>query len=132
MADSDYDKVEDTYRKFRARQIKNNPNFKDYEGQPDRDLQKAESEAIAVGSRCEVIVGGMRGEVMYSGKVKGLEVGYWIGIKLDEPLGTCDGTVKGKKIFECGNSFGAFYRPLGIKVGDYPEIDEFDMDDDMI
>ena len=37
MSDVDYDKKEDTYRNFRKRQIALNPNFKDYEGQPDRN-----------------------------------------------------------------------------------------------
>ena len=32
MTDAEYDKVEDTYRNFRKRQLKLNPNFKDYEG----------------------------------------------------------------------------------------------------
>ena len=69
---------------------------------------------------------------MYTGKVAGLEVGYWVGVKLDEPTGDSDGKVRGKTIFECNPNFGKFVRPLDLKVGDYPEIDEFDMDDDMI
>ena len=69
---------------------------------------------------------------MYTGKVVGYERGYWVGVKLDEPTGDMDGTVKGKKIFECPNGFGKIVRPLELKVGDYPEIDEFDMDDDML
>ena len=32
MSDAEYDKKEDTYRNFRKRQLKLNPNFKDYEG----------------------------------------------------------------------------------------------------
>ena len=55
-----------------------------------------------------------------------------MGIKLDEPSGDNDGKVKGKKIFECESNFGMFVRPKDLKVGDYPEIDEFDMDDDML
>ena len=77
-------------------------------------------------------MGARRGEVMYVGRVKGLKWGFWCGVKLDEPVGDNDGTVKDKKIFECGNKFGMFVRPKDLKVGDYPEIDEFDMDDDMI
>lgn len=71
---------------------------------------------------------------MFVGKVKGLKWGYWVGVKLDEPVGDNDGTVKGKKFFECpaNSNFGMFVRPVDLKVGDYPEIDEFDMDDDMI
>ena len=62
----------------------------------------------------------------------GLEKGYWIGVKLDEPTGDCDGKVKGKQFFDAGAKFGQFVRPEDLNVGDYPEIDEFDMDDDMI
>ena len=69
---------------------------------------------------------------MFSGIVSGLEVGYWIGVKLDEPTGNSNGKVRGKQIFECSPNFGQFVRPLDLNVGDYPEIDEFDMDDDMI
>mmetsp|Transcript_3742 Transcript_3742/g.6376 ORF Transcript_3742/g.6376 Transcript_3742/m.6376 type:complete len:84 (-) Transcript_3742:54-305(-) len=82
--------------------------------------------------RCETNVGARRGEVMYVGKVTGLEKGFWVGVKLDEPSGDSDGKVKDKVYFECGSNFGLFVRPADLKVGDYPEIDEFDMDDDMI
>ena len=132
MKDSDYDKKEDTFRNFRKRQLAANPNWKSYAGQADIDFQMEESKAISVGQRCETNIGARRGEVMFVGKVKGLERGYWVGIKLDEPVGDNDGKVKDKKIFECSAKFGMFVRPLDLKVGDYPEIDEFDMDDDMI
>ena len=33
---------------------------------------------------------------MYTGKVAGLEVGYWVGVKLDDPTGDSDGKVRGK------------------------------------
>ena len=32
-----------------------------------------------------------RGEVVYVGKVPELGIGYWIGIKLDEPSGDTNG-----------------------------------------
>ena len=57
---------------------------------------------------------------------------YWVGVRLDEPVGDNDGKVRGKLIFECAPGFGKFLRPQELKVGDYPEIDEFDMDDDML
>ena len=52
--------------------------------------------------RCELNIGGMRGVVVYKGIVGGLECGYWIGIKLDEPVGENNGNVGGKKYFDCG------------------------------
>ena len=108
-----------------------NPNFKSYVGEVSKDHQLEESKLITVGNRCEA-VGGKRGEVKYVGKVTGLEKGYWAGIQLDEPIGDNDGSIKGKKFFECPMKFGLFVRPSDLKVGDYPEIDEFDDDEDMI
>lgn len=56
-----------------------------------------------------------------------------MGIKLDEPTGDCNGSIKGfKPLFECANKFGLFVRPSQVEVGDYPELDEFDEDEDMI
>ena len=69
---------------------------------------------------------------MFVGLVPGLGRGYWVGLKLDEPIGEGDGVFKNKKYFECGPKFGRWLRPTDAKQGDYPEIDEFDMDDDMI
>lgn len=51
MTDADYDKRDDSYRKFRQRMLKANPNFLDYAGQVklDKDHLKEEAEAISVG-----------------------------------------------------------------------------------
>lgn len=88
---------------------------------------KAEADAIKVGDRCEVSPGAKRGEVMFSGTVEGLPLGHWIGVRFDEPVGKNDGTVKGARVFECLANHGGFVRPTEekIKVGDFPEIDEF-------
>lgn len=51
---------------------------------------------------------------------------------LDEPTGDSDGSVKGKKFFECPNKFGVFVRPNEAEVGDFPPIDDFDSDLDEI
>ena len=47
----------------------------------------------------------------------------------DEPVGKHNGTVEGKKYFECQNKYGAFVKVNAVKVGDYPE-EEIDMSDD--
>ena len=64
----------------------------------------------------------------YVGQVEGLPVGWWIGVKYDEPLGKNDGSVKGKKFFDAPPGYGAFLRPDKVKTGDYPEVDEFASD----
>ena len=131
MPDAEYDKRDDSFRKFRERQLKANPNFKSFLGEKDVDHQEEESKLISVGQRCEA-VGGRRGEVLFVGKVNGRERGFWVGVKLDEPTGETDGTVKGFAYFTCAKNAGTFVRPKDLKVGDYPEIDEFDEDEDMI
>ena len=47
-------------------------------------------------------------------------------------MGDCDGSVKGKKYFECHANFGIFVRPNYISVGDYPPIDDFNEKEDEI
>ena len=91
----------------------------------DPDFMKEEAQAASVGQRCSVEPGDRRGLVMFIGQVEGLPLGWWIGVKYDEPLGKNDGSVKGKKYFDAPPGYGAFLRPDKVKVGDYPEIDEF-------
>ena len=76
------------------------------------DFMKEEAEKLVIGQRCLVNAGERRGEIKYVGKVKSLGAGYWVGICLDDPQGDNNGTLGGKKFFDCpGNSFGCFVRP---------------------
>ena len=84
-------------------------------------------EGIAVGNRCEIQPGARRGEVMFVGEHEALKGGYWVGVKLDEPLGMNNGSVKGQVLFECGENYGAIVRGKNCEVGDFP--DAFDLDD---
>ena len=68
-----------------------------------------------------------RGTVSYIGPVPEIPgVGSWIGVTLDEPTGKNNGTVKGKRYFECGNNHGVFVRPERCEVGDFPALDMTD------
>ncbi|KAF1844666.1 uncharacterized protein K460DRAFT_365607 [Cucurbitaria berberidis CBS 394.84] len=70
-----------------------------------------------------------RGTVSYIGLVPEIPgIGSWIGVTLDEPTGKNDGTVKGKRYFECGNNCGVFVRPERCEAGDFPPLDLGDED----
>jgi tubulin-folding cofactor B len=135
ISEEEYNKRDDTFRKFRQSMQQKDPNFMKKSGNkiPD-DFQKEEADAVQVGNRCEIVIGSRRGEVKYVGVVPELAPGYWLGVQLDEPTGDSDGKVKGKKYFEPvgGSKFGIFIRPKDAKVGDYPPIDEFDENEDEI
>ena len=54
--------------------------------------------------------------------------GYFVGVKLDEPLGNSNGTVKGVKYFQAEDKYGSFVRPNVIEIGDFPVLD---LDDEL-
>ena len=88
---------------------------------------------MKVGDRCEVTAPGMgrkRGEVKYVGKIPQIAPGWFVGVLYDEPVGKNDGSAKGKRYFECPPKYGGFLRPDKLAVGDYPELDIFDSEDD--
>jgi len=107
-----------------ARLKKLDPNFvppPEPERVTDPEHQAEEAAKVSVGQRCQVTVGERRGEVKYVGKVEGIGVGYWVGIQYDEPVGKNDGSIKGKRYFECLPNYGGFVRPANLQVGDFPE-----------
>ncbi|KAI8996485.1 CAP Gly-rich domain-containing protein [Trametes punicea] len=87
---------------------------------------------IPIGARCEVESAEedfrKRGTVRYVGPTE-FAKGVWVGIEYDEPIGRNDGSVKGKRYFECQPNFGVFVKPDRVKVGDFP-VEEINFDDE--
>lgn len=52
-----------------------------------------------------------------------------MGVQFDEPMGMNDGTVKGVRLFECADGYGAIVRGSKVQVGDFPERDLMDESD---
>eukprot|EP00041_Stephanoeca_diplocostata_P036074 m.1299022 g.1299022 ORF g.1299022 m.1299022 type:complete len:242 (+) comp24800_c0_seq11:256-981(+) len=139
MKEEEYDKLTGSVRAFKIRNQlgRFNPEFQaQQEAEKLAKEREGEEEAksIAVGDRCQVKLGGTkRGEVMYVGKVE-FQPGWWVGVKYDEPLGKNNGTIKGKRYFECPDKFGGFVRAKEVEVGDFPEeeLNFSDTDEDEI
>ncbi|CAF0875670.1 unnamed protein product [Rotaria sordida] len=122
-------------RKNTARQFlqehkigKYNPTAQEEHAKKEKEKEKREEELankINVNDRCEVAVPTQptkRGTIMFKGEVH-FKPGIWIGIRYDEPLGKNNGSVEGKKYFECPDKYGAFVRPSSVTIGDFPEVD---------
>ncbi|KAG7470855.1 hypothetical protein MATL_G00118230 [Megalops atlanticus] len=130
ITDEAYDKRTDSVRSFMKKNKKGRFNEEEAAQQAAEQAEREAKEeaaaaAITVGSRCQVQVTGQPtkiGTVMYVGTTE-FKPGYWVGVKYDEPLGKNDGSVNGKRYFECQPKYGAFVKPLSVTVGDFPEED---------
>jgi len=157
ISEEDYVKREDNFRKWKhdkkaadptwslAKEVKMNQDKKRMQQDPnfvpepfevkapitDDEHLATEAATMKVGDRCEVALPGRnkpRGVVQYVGKIPQIAPGWWIGVQYDEPDGKNDGSVKGKRFFECPPKYGGFLRPDKLQVGDFPEKDIFDED----
>lgn len=131
ISEEDYMKREDNARKFKQKLL-SDPNYKSMIEANQGPTYEEGAAQIKVGDRCLLGDGFRRGEVKFVGMVKELGHGFWIGVKLDEPVGDGNGTVKGKNYFECENKYGVFVRPDYVKVGDFPPEDLFNALEDEI
>ncbi|KAG7333037.1 hypothetical protein KOW79_003172 [Hemibagrus wyckioides] len=125
-----YEKRSDSLRNFKKNMKMGRFNEENMAKQKEALSQKEEEEkaavaSITVGKRCQVQVVGQPtkiGTVMFVGTTD-FKPGYWVGVKYDEPLGKNDGSVDGKRYFECEPKYGVFVKPLSVTVGDFPEED---------
>ena len=137
ISDEEYDSMPDTYRAWKRRKLEEDPEFKAmwdakmdrYEASLKYGFDIADEKDIKIGDRCEVSSFKSRGEVRYIGTVEGSR-GCWIGVYLDEPVGTNDGSMNGERYFDVPMKYGIFVRPNSIEVGDFPAIDWLDELDD--
>ena len=70
------------------------------------------------GDRCAVksdTVSGT-GVIQFVGEVASLGPGHWVGVLHDEPVGTSNGVIDGRRLFACPNKHGGFYAVHEIRV----------------
>ena len=90
ISDEDYEKRNDSVRKFK-KQLFTDPNYIKFVKENQGETYEEEAKSMEVGNRCLLGDGFRRGEIKYIGKVPELGIGYWIGVKLDEPSGDSNG-----------------------------------------
>jgi len=136
IPDEEYDKRTDSVRAFLQKnklgQYKENTGEGTEGGENSLEEQyKHLAKQLNVGQRCRLIQDPSqntvekRGTIMFVGKTE-FQKGYWVGIKLDEPLGKNDGSVNGKSYFQTLPKYGVFVRPNAAEVGDFPENNELE------
>ena len=132
ISDEEYAKRENSVRKFKEEMMAQGISEKKKHEEEREAAERQIASTMKVGDRCEVRVEGQsakRGEVAYIGIVEFKPGQMWIGVKYDEPVGKNNGTVQGKSYFECRSKFGGFVRPSFVSVGDYPPLDDLDLDE---
>ncbi|XP_020284066.1 tubulin-folding cofactor B [Pseudomyrmex gracilis] len=137
ISEEEYAKKTDTVKAFLEKNKLGKYNEEEMRRRAEEKKREEETEEemarlCKVGDRCEVSVPNQpkrRATILYIGKTEFKE-GCWIGVKYDEPLGKNDGSVGGKRYFECAPKYGGFVKPTHVKVGDFPE-ENFDLNEEL-
>lgn len=131
LTDEEYAKKKGTIKEFK---LKNKlgqfsdthqelSELKEKQAREKLEHEKKAIDNIKIGSRCQVNAPNAPtrlGTVMYKGELSN-KPGFFVGIKYDEPLGKNDGSVDGKRYFECLPNYGGFVKPESVTCGDFPE-----------
>ncbi|CAK8697051.1 unnamed protein product [Clavelina lepadiformis] len=78
------------------------------------------SDGLKLGTEVEITGKGLNGVISYIGTTM-FASGKWVGVTLDEPLGKNDGSVQGKRYFECPPNHGVFVRPPQVQAIETPK-----------
>ncbi|GAX82242.1 hypothetical protein CEUSTIGMA_g9670.t1 [Chlamydomonas eustigma] len=126
MSEADYNKRENTFRKFRQQQrwtslSAHGRNVCTVDAGIDRlelstQLLSDLESAVVTSRRCTVQPGSRDGTVRYVGEVQGADPGVWVGVELDDPYGEHDGSLEGRRYFQATHGHGAFIRPVLIDL----------------
>uniref|UniRef100_A0A0X3Q111 Dynactin subunit 1 n=2 Tax=Schistocephalus solidus TaxID=70667 RepID=A0A0X3Q111_SCHSO len=81
---------------------------------------------LKIGCRVSLIDKNVKGTVAFLGATQ-FSAGKWVGVVLDEALGKNNGTVQGKRYFDCEENYGIFVRPTQVLLigpdGEIPIMD---------
>ena len=89
-------------------------------------------EHVLLEHRCQITAGRRRGVVAWKGEIESLgSGGYWVWVRLDEPMGKHDGSLTGgQRYFESPPQHGTFVRGHHLECGEFPERDIMEDDDE--
>lgn len=82
---------------------------------PTAKTGMAEAAELDEGDEVVMLKDGLAGTIRYIGKCAAAAPGFFVGVELVEPKGRHDGTVKGKKLFDCQPGHGVLVRPFAVR-----------------